>query len=418
MNPLTFAQFWRALGPGLLMAGAAIGVSHLVQSTRAGADYGWQLAWLILLINLVKYPFFEFGHRYTLATGDNLLDGYRRLGRAWLAGFLALNLVTAISGVAGVTFVTAALLSNLTGNAIGITASSALLMVFTIGVLVAGRYKWFDASVKWVVIALSLATLVTFVAAAAHGGSATPDFVSPSPWRRAGIGFLIALMGWMPAPIDLSVWQSLWVQAKERDTGRKIGRLAGSLDFNLGYGLTIATAIMFLGLGAWIMHGTGETFSNAGATFAGQLVTMYTRTIGDWSRVWISFAAFAAMYSTMMTTVEAYPLSLAVGARIMMPALAGRDRHAHALSMVLCSAVALLIIYRFQNKMTALVDLATTIAFLAAPVFAWMNYRLVTDPHLNSSWRPGPAMRAWCWFSIAFLAAFSALYLANRFFLS
>ena len=28
------------LGPGLLFAGAAIGVSHLVQSTRAGADFG------------------------------------------------------------------------------------------------------------------------------------------------------------------------------------------------------------------------------------------------------------------------------------------------------------------------------------------------------------------------------------------
>lgn len=31
------------LGPGLLFAGAAIGVSHLVQSTRAGADFGWGL---------------------------------------------------------------------------------------------------------------------------------------------------------------------------------------------------------------------------------------------------------------------------------------------------------------------------------------------------------------------------------------
>ncbi len=32
-----------SLGPGLLWAGAAIGVSHLVQSTRAGAIYGFQL---------------------------------------------------------------------------------------------------------------------------------------------------------------------------------------------------------------------------------------------------------------------------------------------------------------------------------------------------------------------------------------
>jgi Mn2+/Fe2+ NRAMP family transporter len=45
------------LGPGLLFAGAAIGVSHLVQSTRAGADFGWGLVWALLLINLFKYPF-------------------------------------------------------------------------------------------------------------------------------------------------------------------------------------------------------------------------------------------------------------------------------------------------------------------------------------------------------------------------
>ena len=42
----------KKLGPGLLFAGAAIGVSHLVQSTRAGADYGWGLTWALLLVNL------------------------------------------------------------------------------------------------------------------------------------------------------------------------------------------------------------------------------------------------------------------------------------------------------------------------------------------------------------------------------
>ena len=55
------------LGPGLLFAGAAIGVSHLVQSTRAGADFGWGLVWALLLINLFKYPFFQYGPRYAQA---------------------------------------------------------------------------------------------------------------------------------------------------------------------------------------------------------------------------------------------------------------------------------------------------------------------------------------------------------------
>ena len=32
----------KTLGPGILYAGAAIGASHLVQSTRAGANYSLQ----------------------------------------------------------------------------------------------------------------------------------------------------------------------------------------------------------------------------------------------------------------------------------------------------------------------------------------------------------------------------------------
>ncbi|MDY6888970.1 MAG: divalent metal cation transporter, partial [Pseudomonadota bacterium] len=45
-----------ALGPGILMATAAIGGSHLVASTQAGALFGWQLFWLILVVNVLKYP--------------------------------------------------------------------------------------------------------------------------------------------------------------------------------------------------------------------------------------------------------------------------------------------------------------------------------------------------------------------------
>ena len=74
----------KKLGPGLLFAGASVGVSHLVQSTRAGADFGWGLLWALLLVNLFKYPFFEFGPRYALVTGKSLLDGYYKLGKIYL----------------------------------------------------------------------------------------------------------------------------------------------------------------------------------------------------------------------------------------------------------------------------------------------------------------------------------------------
>ena len=84
----------KKLGPGLLFAGAAIGVSHLVQSTRAGADFGFGLVWALVLIHIVKYPFFQFGPRYATATGESLLDGYKKLGKGVLVAYFILNIAT------------------------------------------------------------------------------------------------------------------------------------------------------------------------------------------------------------------------------------------------------------------------------------------------------------------------------------
>ena len=68
--------FLRSFGPGLLWAGTAIGVSHLVQSTRAGADAGLGLAGVILFALILKYPFFAFGPLYAAATGESLVEVY------------------------------------------------------------------------------------------------------------------------------------------------------------------------------------------------------------------------------------------------------------------------------------------------------------------------------------------------------
>ena len=60
--------FLSSLGPGIVLAAAAVGGSHLVASTKAGAMYGWQLIGLIVLVNVFKYPFFKAGVQYTMGT--------------------------------------------------------------------------------------------------------------------------------------------------------------------------------------------------------------------------------------------------------------------------------------------------------------------------------------------------------------
>ena len=74
----TWASKFSALGPGIVMASAAVGGSHIIASTQAGAIYGWELVSIVILANLFKYPFFRFGVQYTLDTGNTLLEGYRQ----------------------------------------------------------------------------------------------------------------------------------------------------------------------------------------------------------------------------------------------------------------------------------------------------------------------------------------------------
>ncbi len=71
-------QFISHLRLGLLYAGAAVGVSYLVQSTQAGGLLGFHLIIAIIVIHLIKYPFFEFGPRYTASTGQNIVHGYQQ----------------------------------------------------------------------------------------------------------------------------------------------------------------------------------------------------------------------------------------------------------------------------------------------------------------------------------------------------
>ena len=126
------------LGPGLLFAGAAIGVSHLVQSTRAGADFGFGLLWALILSNLFKYPFFLFGPKYSLASGESLLEGYYKLSKYVLLTYLMLSLITMFTIQTAVTIVTAGLAIELFGITSNITVWACIIIAMCLIILLIG----------------------------------------------------------------------------------------------------------------------------------------------------------------------------------------------------------------------------------------------------------------------------------------
>lgn len=273
----------KSLGPGILYAGAAIGASHLVQSTRAGANYGFKLIWIIILINLFKYPFFEFGYRYTAATGENMLVGYRKLGRWVIVSFFILMVCTGVVNVAAITIVTTGLALVFFNIRVDPFLLSTLLLAAILVMLFIGRYAMLDRIMKIMIAILSVLCIITFVIAAGHHMPAEPGFNPPPVWSQVGIAFLIALMGWMPTPIEASVFPSLWAIERRKQTRYRPKFREALVDFHVGYIGSAVMAIFFLGLGALVMYGSGETFSNSTVTFSQQIVSIFSKTLGAWS---------------------------------------------------------------------------------------------------------------------------------------
>ena len=226
-------KFLQKLGPGLLFAGAAIGVSHLVQSTKAGANFGFGLLWALLLINLIKYPFFQFGPRYAAATGESLLEGYNKLGKGVLKAYALLTIATMFTIQTAVTIVTAGIASTLFGSEVSMEIWSVIILSICFLLLLVGKYSLLDKMMKVIIIVLSLSTLFA-VAAAFINSTNEPEWTQIVPSTDVELIFLIAFIGWMPAPLDVSIWHSLWAIQKKKQE-QNFNSKTASLDFNICY---------------------------------------------------------------------------------------------------------------------------------------------------------------------------------------
>jgi Mn2+/Fe2+ NRAMP family transporter len=306
-NSSRFSTLKYALGPGLIMAAAAVGVSHLVQSTRAGAEYGFTLIWAVILANIFKYPFLEYGPRYANVTKESMIEGYKKLGNWAFWIFIVFTIGTMFTVQAAVTIVTASLAAELTGLVLSPLIWSAVILGICILILASGQYSALDGAIKLIMVVLSISTLIAIVVAFLNIGETSTLSNAPSIWTVSGVSFLIALMGWMPIPIDGAAWHSLWSLERNKQTGKSPSLKDTLVDFNIGYVGAGVLAVCFLTLGALIMFGSGEVFAESGGGFSRQLVNIYTSTLGDWAYIIIIICAFTTMFSTTLTVTDAYP---------------------------------------------------------------------------------------------------------------
>ena len=421
-------NFLRSLGPGILFASTSIGVSHLVQSTRAGALYGFGLLWAILLANLLKYPFFEYGSRYANVKGESIIDGYKRLGNWALWLYFLITLGTMFFVTAAVGAVTAGFFDNLFGLSDMIGAPSfqlslIILFMICIGILLAGHYNILDSLIKIIGSVLLISTLVAFFLALFRGPAVSDPgmFNQVLPGDAAGFAFLIALMGWMPTALDMSAWNSLWTLERIHQTGYKPKLKETLAEFKFSYLVAALLAPCFLLLGAYLIYGTGEKMPESAAGFAHAVIGMYTRNIGSWSTILIAASAFSIMFGTSIAIFDGYSRSLERVMTLIRKSEGQKkssrysNSRTYNLSLLVVGSGAFLIVFLFGGALKNLVDIATSISFLVAPVIAIFNFRLVMGKDIPEDQKPGKLMRGLSWVGIIFLSAFTLVYLSDIF---
>lgn len=416
-------QKLKALGPGLLYAGAAVGVSHIVQSTKAGAEYGYILIIGIILAHIFKYPFFELGPKYTQLTKQNLLHGYAKIGN-WALGVVAiLTVATMFTIQAAVTIVTAGLAIKITGLNVTPVVMSAGLLIICLAISAIGKFSVLDKLMKVIMITLSITTVIALISSFTYHIPATD--LKPGKifdlFNSLDVIFLIAFIGWMPAPLDISIWHSIWSEENlEQNPDEK--PTESLFDFRVGFWGTAILGISFLVLGANVIYGSGIELASGGVDYAQQLIDIYVSSIGDWSYWVIAVAAFTTMFSTTLTCLDAMPRVLTKiwgiwqsnqsrqeidSSEIL--TTPKKNTRTRIIWLFVIALGALTLLQFFITDMKQMVNVATSFSFLTAPILAILGILIVKRQLPAGFWPKWKFIIAYL--GLAFLVILGAVYI-------
>ena len=408
----------RSIGPGILMAAVAVGASHLVQSTRAGAEYGLALAVVVILAMASKYPAYRFCPRYTSITGASMIEGFARQGPWALILFCISALGTVFVGGAGITMVAAGILkATFSLSSSAVTVAIVMLIVTDI-LLIIGRYHWLDLLMKALMIFLSVATVIATVLVLPDVNWGLSMHFWPQHLDLKTTLFIIALFGWMPAPLEAAVMTSLWSQAKAKDIGYRPSTHDSSVDFHIGYITTLVLSMCFMLLGTGLMHGAGIQFVDSPGGFASQIIDLYGQALGDWTRPFMGIMALSVMYSTVIAHLDGFSR---ITDEIIWhfeqsgktePALReGFRRRIYNSALLVITASVILVILFLMTSFKTLIDVSATIAFVATPVFAIMIHRAMMSTDVPAELRPRRLLQSYSVLCNVFLSLFALGYL-------
>ncbi len=400
-------------GPAMMMAATAVGVSHLVFSTQTGANYGFSLVWLVVLIVIIKYPAFRFAVDYASATGQSLVTAYSKISRValvWLAVGFFVDMFIATSVIS---LVTAGLIISVFKIPYSAPQVAVGLMVVSAVILMKGQYARAEKIVKILVLVFSvLAIAATLFALPLLGSDDRELFATLTPDRSLAI-FVIALAGWMPMPTNGAILYSKWVCERRKIDPDHFDYSRALSDFRIGYSLTLILALCFVAMGTAVLFDTGRQMPATPDGYAAELFGIFTSVIGTWSYPIIAAAGIAVIWSTQVALMDALPR---VTDRLV-GILSGRPADApsrYTLFLIVQVVGVSIVLLFLMGGFTNFLYFATSTGFIAGPAIVYYNYRAITSSDVAPEYRPSKALVIWNWISVVVQIGFAIAFVWTK----
>ncbi len=403
------------LGPGILYAAAAVGISHLVQATRAGAGFGLGLVSIVIIACVLKYPALRFGGDYAAITGRSLISNYYAQGKAVFALYAFSQLFSMVFVIAAISLFTAGLVQAALGIDVQPLIGVVVLLVFTSTLLVLGHYRVLEGATKLIVGVFTLLIVAAVLMVIDGLTVSASSFMLPA-LSAPTVLFIVALIGFMPTPADGSVLQSLWTVEKSKQQAERVRLEDAQLDFNIGYIGSVLLAIGFIVLGTVLMHQPGVEVAKGNAGFAGQLFGLFTAAIGEWSYPLIAVAAIFVMFSTLLAVFDGMTrVVLAIWAELQpVPDSNSSASKLYNIALISLGCLAVLVLSTMMKSFATFMDMTSIIVFLISPLIAFLNHRAIFNTDVPEKDQPGNLIRIWSLLGITSLLLLGFIYFYYR----
>ena len=171
-------------------------------------------------------------------------------------------------------------------------------------------------------------------------------------------------------------------------------------------------------MGAFLIFGTENTISNQSHLFANQVINLYAEVFGQWSYIIIASSTFSIMFGTCIAVFDGYGRALKRTSELLFPSFTSNYK-LHNFNIIFLIIGSFLIIWKYESSgdFSVLVNFATALSFIVAPIIAIFNYVIVKN-QLEKPFQPPKWLEYLSILGIIFLILFSILFLFQKYLIS